>query len=143
MTKETFEKFINAAKAKGIKNYAIRCQGGNRIVYHNDTTGKIILLDDEIISVTLSKNYASPVQSFVISAITYDCIDDVLLNDIPFAESIEILKGLNVWNDELKEFFSKTPNKKDIVPGTAGIDIIRDKDGKEVIGKGSSGYVTK
>lgn len=143
MTKETFEKFINAAKAKGITNYAIRCEGGNRIIYHNDTTGKIILLEDEIISVTLSKNYATPSQSFVISAITYDCIDDVLLNDIPFAESIEILKGLNVWNDELKKFFAQTPNKKDIVPGTAGLSEIKDKDGNTVIGKGSAGYVTK
>ena len=48
MTKEIFDEFIAKAEAAGITDYAIRCEGGNRIVYHNATTGKLIRLADEI-----------------------------------------------------------------------------------------------
>lgn len=142
MTKEIFDEFIAKAKDAGITDYAIRCEGGNRIVYHNATTGKLIRLADEVISVTLSRNYASKGQSYVVSVITYDCIDSVLLNEVPFADTIEIVKALSGFNSEMEEFFAQSPNKRDLIPGTAGLAPVTDKDGNATIASGSNGYVT-
>ena len=143
MTKEVFESFIAVAEAQGITNYAIRCEGGNRIIYHNDTTEKLIFKDDEVIHVGLSRNYASEGQSFVISVITYDCIDSVLLNEVPFADAIDIVKSLDAFDAEMEAFFAQAPNKRDLKPGTAGLAVRTDKDGKPIIAPGSNGYVTK
>lgn len=143
MTKEVFESFVNLAKAKGITKYAIRCEGGNRIIYHDDFTGRIIFDTEKIISVQLTRNNAIPHQGFIISAITYDCIDSVLLNDIEFTDTISVIKALGAWNDDMKKFFEQCPIKRDIIPGTAGITSIKDKDGNPTLGKNSPGYVTK
>lgn len=143
MTKEVFQSFIAVAAAQGITNYAIRCEGGNRIIYHNATTEKLIFKDDEVIHVGLSRNYASERQSFVISVITYDCIDSVLLNEVPFKDTIDIVKSLGAFDTEMDEFFSQAPNKRDIKPGTAGLATRTNKDGNVIIAPGSNGYVTK
>lgn len=143
MTKEVFQSFITSAAAQGITDYAIRCEGGNRIVYHNATTEKLIFKDEEVISVALSRNYATEGRGYVISVITYDCIDSVLLNEIPFKETIDIVKSLGAFDDEMKAFFEQSPNKRDIKPGTAGLAPRTDEDGKPIIAPGSNGYVTK
>lgn len=143
MTKEVFESFIAAAKAEGITKYAIRCEGGNRIIYHNETTEKLIFKDEEVIHVALSRNYASEGQSYVISVITYDCIESVLLNEVPFKDTIDIVKSLGAFDTEMEAFFAQSPNKRDIKPGTAGLAERTDKDGNPIITPGSNGYVTK
>ena len=49
---------------------------------------------------------------------------------------------IGVYNDEWKAFFGKIPRKMDIMPGTAGITIMKDKDGNDTLPPHSVGMIT-
>ena len=142
MTKSIFDSFISAINAAGINQYLIRCEGGNRIIYNNDNS-IIIPQADHIVAIEHTKNYATTNGAFNIIVVPYDNIDDIKTVDVPFKESITIMERLNSKTTGVDEFFKHAPSRMGIVPGTAGRDIVKDKEGKDVIAPGSYGYVTK
>ena len=154
MTKDVFDKTLVAAKANGINSYAIRCENGNRIMRHNPITdeqrkngetqtGFIKEDTDSLISVELSGNYAVEGTIFNITSVTFDTIDSIIIQDVDYSTSMAIAKSLGIWDDDMKTFFEHVPVRRDLKPGTAGLAIRTDTDGKPVLAKGSVGYVTQ
>jgi hypothetical protein len=142
MTKEVFQSFIDTAKANGVTEYTIRAENANRIVPHNDDSGRIVLGDDHITCIELSRNYQVEGTRYIITVITYDTIDSVILQDIDVATSIKIMTALGMFDADMEKFFKQAPVRRDLKPGTAGLAVRTDSDGNPVVATGSVGYVT-
>lgn len=143
MDKAHLESIIQAFKDAGIDKFAIRFEGGNRTVVHGYDSTRIILRENDIILIEPTHNYATPTGQFNITSCTYEMIDNVRALDVPFKESIEIFKNLGIYDDELEAMVKSSAKRMAIVPGTAGLDAIKDSDGKDVIPPGSVGYITQ
>lgn len=143
LSKADYDKFISSINKVGIKKYNIRCEGGNRIIYHNEETSFIIPFDEYVICLESTKNYATSNGRFNLIMIPYDNIDDIKVDDLPFDISIDLSKELGIY-EKVKEFMKNVPARQGIVPGTAGLDSVKDKTGTiPTISPGYSGYVTK
>lgn len=148
LAKSNFDNFLSAINSAGIKEYCIRCEGGNRILYHNGTSSVIVPKDDHIVCIEVTKNYGSPNGVFNIIMVPYDNIDDIKTTDNTFADSLKIMEALGAKNADVEVFMKQAPTRMPIVPGTAGLKSITEKDKetgeeKPVLGVGSRGYVTE
>lgn len=148
LSKQNFDSFLSALNSVNIKEYSIRCEGGNRILYHNGTTSVIVPKDDHIICIEVTKNYGSPDGAFNVLMVPYDNIDDIKVNDTTFVGALSVMEALGAKTDEVMAFMKQSPTRMPIIPGTAGLKPVTIKDeetGKEVsvLGSGSRGYVTE
>lgn len=143
MEKAHLEEFLNVCKDAGIEKWTLRFEGGNRSVTHGNDSTRIYLRDNDLIIIEPTHNYATPNGQFNITCNTYEMIDNVRVMDVPYAESIEIFKGLGIWDEELEQMVKASVKRMPIIPGTAGLSPIKDSEGNDVIPPGSSGYITK
>lgn len=148
MTKSNFDNFLSAIKSANIKGYCIRCEGGNRILYHNGTSSVIVEKSDHIVCIEVTKNYGSTDGAFNIIMVPYENIDDIKVLDTTFADSLIIMEALGAKNDDVIAFMKQSPTRMPVVPGTAGLEPIIKKDERTgkmvpVMGTGSRGYVTE
>jgi len=141
LSKQNYDNFVSALNSANIKEYCIRCEGGNRLLYHNGTSSVIVPKDDHIVCIERTKNYGSSDGIFNVIMVPYDNIDDIKINDITFVNGITVMESLGCRNDEVNAFLKQAPMKRDIIPGTAGLDSIK-VDNKPAVGSGSTGYVT-
>jgi hypothetical protein len=150
MTVEGFKEFINKLNEIGIHTYQVKAQGGNRTLYNNDnpdmpnqdTTGKIAILGDDLISVEVTRNNILPERRFFVTRTSIESCDCVMAPDLTEENTKKLLQELGVYNDEWKAFFGKIPRKMDIMPGTAGITTMKDKDGNDTLPPHSVGMIT-
>lgn len=150
MTVEGFKEFINKLNEIGIHTYQVKVQGGNRTLYNNDnpdmpnqdTTGKIAILGDDLISVEVTRNNILPERRFFVTRTAIESCDSVMAPDLTEENTKKLLQELGVYNDEWKAFFGKIPRKMDIMPGTAGITTMKDKDGNDTLPPHSVGMIT-
>lgn len=150
MTVEGFKDFIDKLKEIGINTYQVKAQGGNRTLYNNDkpdmpnqdTTGKIAILGDDLISVEVTRNNILPERRFFVTRTTIESCDSIMAPDLTEDNTKKLLQSLGVYNDEWKEFFGKIPRKMDIMPGTAGLSTMKDKEGNDTLPPHSVGMVT-
>jgi hypothetical protein len=143
MTKAHLEQFLQTCKEAGIEKWTLRFEGGNRSVTHGNDSTRIILRDDDLIIIEPTHNYATPNGQFNITTCTYEMIDNVRVLDVPFAESIDIFKGLGIYDEELEDMVKHSVKRQPIIPGTGGFATIKDSEGNDVIPPGSSGYITE
>ena len=143
MTRDEFNKIVNAGNAVGLTKYVIRAEGGNRMFYNNGESSIIYPDTTHAICFELSRNYAEPNGQFNITLIPYDNMDTLKFIDIPFVEGLNMMKALGCKDDKLIEMVKHIPRRQDIKPGTAGLAPITDKKGKDVITTAVPGYVTK
>lgn len=144
MEKQSFDKFVNACKEAGITDYVIRCEGGNRIVYNNTTDSRVFPKDDHVEAIYRTHNYGKSEGIFDVICIPYENIDTVKVVSITFEQGIKLMELLeNKNSEEFKDLLSKIHIRKDIIPGTANLDGIKDKEGKYALPPGSSGMVVK
>lgn len=151
MTKSEFDKIIAAGKAAGLEKYVVRCEGGNRVIYHKSESSLIYPKDTYLICFELSRNYASKNGQFNIIMVPYDDIDTVKFVDVPFVEGLAIMNDLGCKDDQLLEFVKTIPRRQEIYPGTGGIAPITEKrvasDGTvtetPIINGSVPGYITK
>lgn len=141
MDSSAFKKFITDLHAVGLKNYLFRCEGGNRICYHNEVNSFVIPEADVVYVVEVTKNPAANGQFNVLS-VPYEDIDTIKSVDIGFNETIDLCKKIGIWNTDLEEMFKRIPYRSDIQVGTAGLSVKRDEKGVAVIPDGKSGIVT-
>ena len=139
MTKETYDSFISALQSVDVKEYVIRCEGGNRMVYHNGKTSFVFAKDDHIEAIEITQNYAVDGGQFDVICVPYENIDTVKAVAITFEQGIKLMEALG--NSGLDEFFSKTPIRQDIKPGTANLAAMKDGKGNNILPPGTSGYV--
>ena len=150
MTVEGFKEFINKLNEIGIHTYQVKTQGGNRTLYNNDnpdmpnqnTTGKLAILGDDLISVEVTRNNILPERRFFVTRTSIESCDAVMAPDLTEENTKKLLQELGVYNDEWKAFFGKIPRKMDIMPGTAGITTMKDKDGNDTLPPHSVGMIT-
>ena len=150
MTVEGFKEFINKLNEIGIHTYQVKTQGGNRTLYNNDnpdmpnqnTTGKLAILGDDLISVEVTRNNILPERRFFVTRTSIESCDAVMAPDLTEKNTKKLLQELGVYNDEWKAFFGKIPRKMDIMPGTAGITTMKDKDGNDTLPPHSVGMIT-
>lgn len=143
MTKAQFDKFVQDCKDAGIDKFAVRFEGGNRTAVHGYDSTRIIGRADDIIIIEPTHNYTTPNGQFNITTCTYEMIDNLRALDVPYKESIDLLKNLGVWDEDMEDMFKHSVKRQPIIPGTAGLAPIKDSDGNDVIPPGSVGYVTK
>jgi hypothetical protein len=143
MEKAQLEQFIQTCKDAGIEKWTLRFEGGNRSVTSGNDSTKIIPRDNDVVIIEPTHNYATPNGQFNITICTYEMIDNVKVMDVPFKESIDIFKGLGIYDDELEKLVKTSVKRQPIIPGTAGLSTIKDSEGNDVIPPGSSGYITQ
>lgn len=150
MTTEGFKDFVDKLKSVGINTYQVKCQGGNRTIYNNDkpdmpnqdVTGKIVVVGDDLISVEVTRNNMLPERRFFATRTAIESCDAVLAPDLTEETTKAFLKAMGIYDDEWKDFFSKIPRKMDLIPGTAAMKPIRDKEGNDTLPPHSVGMVT-
>lgn len=143
MEKAHLEEFLQTCKDAGIEKWTLRFEGGNRSVTHGNDSTRIILRENDLVIIEPTHNYATPNGQFNICICTYEMIDNVKVMDVPFQESIDIFKGLGIYDDELEDMVKHSVKRQPIIPGTAGLSTIKDSEGNDVIPPGSSGYITQ
>ena len=143
MLKTQFDKFVSTLESAGITNYNIRCEGGNRIFYHNGTSGLIYRFNDYVICIDLCRNILHTNGQYDIALVPYENIDDIKSTDIPLVEAINIMDSLGCKDEEFLKFVRTTPRLSNTIPGTAGLAPEKDKNGNDVISGPVAGYSTK
>lgn len=143
MDHESMKKFMDAVdKTTKSKHTAVRMNGGNRVVHNNTDSGRIILLDGEIIALEPAINRNGP-GPFTITAFDYDGVDCIFAQDLSVEESFNLLKELGVEvTEDIKNYISNRGSVSKLIPGTAGLAEIKDENGNVTIGVHSPGYVT-
>lgn len=142
MTKSDLEDFMTKCENANITKISIRYEDGSRSIIADGDQSKIILLDDVAIFVEPSHNYATSDGQYNITSCPYEYIDNVRALDLTIQQTIDLLTELGQTDTEINELISNTTKRSVVIPGTAGMDTIKDSDGNDVIPPGSVGYVT-
>lgn len=145
MTKSELQSFMTACENANVKKIAIRYEDGSRSIITNADQCKVELLDDYAIFIEPTHNYATSDGQYNVTCCPYDYIDNARALDLTIQQTIDLLTELNLYDpndDEMKEFIGNTTKRATVIPGTAGMDTIKDSDGNDVIPPGSVGYVT-
>lgn len=143
MTKSGLEDFIAQCKAVGIEKIAVRFEDGSRSVVIGNESCRVILRDDDVIFIEPTHNYATPTGQFNVTSCPYDEINDVRALDATVQQTIDLLTALGLYDEDSEELIKHTAKRQTLIPGTAGLDTIKDSDGNDVIPPGSVGYVTQ
>lgn len=142
MTREIYEDIISKLQAAGINEWHIRCEGGTKLFYHNHRTELIFPKDDYVVCVALSRNHLTQKQAWVIGYATWDDVFEVIADDVPITNMLNIVKNNGDYNEEFEEFVKQSPAKITITPGPANVGRILDENDKPVIDSPLPGYVT-
>ena len=148
MLKASFENFISKLHSIGVEEFEVRCQGGNRTIYNNasddpDMSGKIVVEDENnILAIEVQRATNKNERTFNITQLGFDNIDAILTHDMTRDEAKKFIKALGAWDDSFDTYFNAIPNKVDIIPGTAGLRVLQDKNGVDILPPHSVGMVT-
>lgn len=143
MTKSQLEDFISKCKDAKIEKISVRFEDGSRSVVIGNDSCRVILLDDVVIFIEPTHNYATPNGQFNITSCPYEEINNVRALDATYQQTIDLLTSLGIYNDDTKDLIKSSVKRQPIIPGTAGLAPIKDSDGNDVIPPGSVGYITK
>ena len=145
MDKQKFTEFVDTCKECGIEDYVVRCEGGNRVLYNDGVTSLIFIKEDYIECLEYSRNHEIAGTGFNIIRVPFGNIDTIKTTAVPFEKTLELMKKLGYYESDprVKEFIQNSVVRRNIVPGTANLDAIRDNEGEAVLPKGSPGYVVK
>lgn len=143
MDKESMKKFMDAVdKTTTSKHTAIRMNGGNRVIHNNTDSGRIILLDGEVVSLEPAINRNGP-GPFTVTEFDYDGVDSIFAQDLSVEEAMSLLKELGVEiTEDIKQYISARGSVSKLIPGTAALAEIKDENGNATVGVHSPGYVT-
>lgn len=145
MEASDIKKFIDTCKASGIESYGFRHNGGSRDVMHGETMGVINLQGNICYCLERGMN-PSAKEPFLVDSIPADDVMFMFAPDLSMKQAIDLLNGLGGYNKDMENFLKARGGKSHIMHGAnsnAGIDVIKDKDGKVVAAPHSAGYVTK
>lgn len=143
MEKETFIKYHNAFKEAGITEIVIRCEGGNRNVFQNDSS-TFFVKDDCVEAIQRTRNYAKDNGTFDVMCIPYENIDTIKAVSITYEQGLKLMEILGNKNEKnLQTLLDNTHIRRDIKPGTANIDGMKDEEGNYILPSGSVGMVVK
>ena len=148
MLKASFENFVSKLNSIGVEEFEVRCQGGNRTIYNNasddpDMSGKIVVEDENnILAIEVQRATNKNERTFNITQLGFDNIDSILTHDMTRDEAKKFIKALGAWDDSFDTYFNAIPNKVDIIPGTAGLRVLQDKNGVDILPPHSVGMIT-
>ena len=119
MDKSAVINFVNTLKEKGIENFVIRYEGGNRFTDSKSDSSRIYLGDEYVVAVDTTNNFTNATARFNVRLIPYDNIDDIVAYDLNTADTIEVLKAEGCWNDDMKELIKARGGRVFIKPVTS------------------------
>ena len=121
MDKSAIEKFVNNLKSAGREDFALRVEGGNKTIYHNENA-KLSLLGDYVVSICTRNNHgAGPKACFNVEAIPYENVDNAKSFDMTAKELLDYLSAEGITlDDDLKEFVSSHGGRVSIRQRTEG-----------------------
>lgn len=146
MEKAELESFLQCCKDAGINQWMLRFEGGNRSAIHGNDQGRIVLRDSDLIIVEPTHNYATPNGQFNITSCCYDMIDNVRVLDLTYQQTIDLMKNLGIYDEDMEDMIKHSTKRMSFVVGNnsnAGLAVLKDSDGNDVIPPGSSGYITQ
>ena len=146
MEKANLESFLQACESANITKWTLRFEGGNRSATHGNDDTRIILRDDDLIIIEPTHNYATPNGQFNITTLSYEMIDNVRAMDLTYQQTIDLLNNLSIYDEDMQDMIKHSSKRMSFVVGdksNAGLAVLKDSEGNDVIPPGSSGYITQ
>lgn len=141
MDKSVFDSIVAKLKEKGITEYNVRIEGGNKNLFHNGKTDLVFSTDDAIIGIKATQNYAAK-GNYDITWCHWDDVNCVKLTAATIQNMLDIAPAFGLDEDLIKSMIQdNTIVRRDIVPGTARLDAMRNDKGEPVVAN-SAVYVT-
>lgn len=133
MQKSVFDSIVDKFAELGITEYNVRIEGGNKNLFHNGKTDLIFSTDDAIIGIKATQNYATK-GNYDMTWCHWDDVNCVKLTSVSIQDMLKLKDVFGLDGDIIKTMIQdNTIVRKDIIPGTANLDAIRDNNGDATI----------
>jgi hypothetical protein len=116
MDKSSVVNFVNELKEKGIENFVIRYEGGNRFTDSKSDSSRIYLGDNYVVVLDTTNNFNNPNARFNVRLIPYDNIDNIIAYDLTTVQAIDVLKAEGCWNEDMQSLIRSRGGRVFIKP---------------------------
>lgn len=141
MQKSVFDSIVAKFAELGITEYNVRIEGGNKNLFHNGKTDLIFSTEDAIIGIKATQNYATK-GNYDMTWCHWDDVNCVKLTSVSIQNMLKLKDVFGLDDDLIKAMIQdNTIVRKDIIPGTANLDTIKDNEGNTIV-VNSPVYVT-
>ena len=141
MQKSVFDSIVAKFAELGITEYNVRIEGGNKNLFHNGKTDLIFSTEDAIIGIKATQNYATK-GNYDMTWCHWDDVNCVKLTSVSIQNMLKLKDVFGLDDDMIKAMIQdNTIVRKDIIPGTANLDTIKDNEGNTTV-VNSPVYVT-
>ena len=132
MDKSVFDSIVAKLKDAGVTEFVVRIEGGNKNLFHNGKTDLVFSTDDAIIGIKATQNYAVK-GNYDITWCHWDDVNNIKITAATIQNMLDIKDVFGLDEDLIKSMIQdNTVVRRDIVPGTANLDVMRDNNGKTV-----------
>ena len=133
MQKSVFDSIVAKFVELGITEYNVRIEGGNKNLFHNGKTDLIFSTEDAIIGIKATQNYATK-GNYDMTWCHWDDVNCVKLTSVSIQDMLKLKDVFGLDSDIIKAMIQdNTIVRKNIIPGTANLDAIRNNDGDVAI----------
>lgn len=133
MQKSVFDSIVAKFEELGITEYNVRIEGGNKNLFHNGKTDLIFSTEDAIIGIKATQSYSTN-GNYDMAWCHWDDVNCVKLTSVSIQDMLKLKDAFGLDADKIKAMIQdNTIVRKNIVPGTANLDAIRNDDGNVTV----------